>query len=227
MNCPRCNAFNEDTMNFCTKCGANLKSPNPNAGDTNNYYQQQTNNPPPYQQQTNFQPPYQQPPQGSGPYYPPQQSGSAPYYPPPHQGYPYQPIYGGTVQRPTGIVLISLYEIIFGLFLMFIGSSILLLTDEFLTELNTTAGVEYTRSIAQMMGVILLAMGLIGLLAGILFYLWKYIGYIMSLIFLIVSGILFFSLYLIPLIIMIASLYYMFKNPNFKNAFNYMRYQRN
>lgn len=88
MNCPKCNAQNQDGTNFCSACGAPLTGNNASVNGNQNYYQNNQNyQQPPYQGQPNYQQPpyqgqpnYQQPPYQGQPNYqqPPFNGGRAP-----------------------------------------------------------------------------------------------------------------------------------------------------
>ena len=79
MFCQKCGFQNEEGVNFCAKCGADLRVyQNANAGD------QQQNNQQPYNQQPNNQPPYQQPIDANQ-----YVNGSNPYSQNPGSPYPY------------------------------------------------------------------------------------------------------------------------------------------
>ncbi len=223
MNCPKCNAPVEDGVNFCTHCGANIK-----LEDEQPVVYQPYNKPPQQeqQQQYNTNPYTQQQPFNPNPYTQQQMPGTNQYYQQQPMGFPGQQGYTGPIQRPTGVTLILLYELIFGLFLLLMGGTLFTLNTETLNQVNQSIGFTYTLDLFHMIGILFLGTGLIGLIGAILFYQWKSIGYIITIIFLVITGILFFSLYLIPLIIMIVSLYYFLRNQKFKYTFNYMKNQK-
>ncbi len=241
MYCPNCNTQIDDNLNFCSNCGTNLKKlSNESAqeestvpGSTNSY-QQPPINTPAYQQPPGFNASYQQPPPGN-PYYQQPPAGNQyyqqpppgnPYYHQPPGGFQPNPNYGQPVIRPVGITLIAIYEIIFGVILVFLGLILFSVGNNPTVQINDAVGGTSYASAFFVLGIIVILWGLLGIIGAILFLQWKNSGYIMSLIFLISTGVVMFSLYLIPLIAMIVSLVYFFSNQNFKNTFNYMKYNR-
>lgn len=220
-SCPKCNASIEDNLNFCSNCGANLKV------EMSGNMQNQSfipNNPSIQPYSAN---PIQQPPNPTGnPYYQQQPPAGGSYYQQQPGNFQQNPNYTGNVNRPVGITLISIYEIVLGAILGLIGVFLFSLSNNINVQLNSAlSGTNYS-AIFEVLGVIFVALGVLGIVGAILFLQWKNSGYIISLIFLIIQGILLFAFYLIPVIALVASLIYFFSNQNFKNTFNYMKNTR-
>lgn len=214
----------EENLSFCPNCGTNLKS----EMNRNISYQSSLENDPPVQQfigdpsqrhqpevSSNYR--QQTPPQSS--YYQQQSLSGSSYY---------QQTSNNTekVNRPIGITLISIYEIILGVIIALISLLFFIFAFSSNTKLNgALVGTNY-HIIFFVLGTIVILWGLIGIVGAILFLQWKNSGYILSLLFLITTGIILFELYFIPIVVMVASLIYFSTNKNFKKIFNDMKNNR-
>ena len=98
--------------------------------------------------------------------------------------------------RPLGYIILACYETIFGFFLILIG---------FYLFFFFNLAVPYF-----IVGVILISIGGLGIGGALFIIQWKNEGYILSDIFLISTGVLFLFAYLIPTIIMLIFLFYLY-----------------
>lgn len=205
------------TSQFCPNCGKPQGKTQPYNANVNQQVPQnqntqfhQSNNPytNPNPTPTGFQN-YQQSPPGGNQYY--QQ--------PPPRAYN-----SGQVVKPMGLTLLVIYEIILGALLIFIGLYVFSLSTSVAVQLaDALGGTNYSGEFV-IIGIIFMLWGVLGIIAGFFMNQWKGSGLTMSYIFLISTGILLFALYFIPLIAMIAFIYYFHSNQNFNNAFNSMRH---
>lgn len=123
---------------------------------------------------------------------------------------------------PGGMILISTYEILLGVFLVFSGIFIILYANSSSVQSNTAlAGTSSSEFLV--LGVIIILWGILGIAGAILFLKWKNIGYALTLLFLISTGLILFAFYFIPLVSMIISLIYFIFNKRFKDTFNAMK----
>lgn len=243
IRCPNCNTPTEDYLKFCSNCGANLQTgmtgnvSNQSSFQDDSPVQQYTGN------QTQQQPPaedpyYQQQPSVKSSYYQQQPSAGDPYYQQPPSGgsyYQQQPPAGSSsyqryqpnntrrVNRPVGITLIAIYEIIIGGIIVLFSLLFYLFAFSSNTRLNGALVGKNYHLIFFVLGTIIIAWGLLGIVGAVLFLRGKHSGYIMSIMFLITAGILLFALYFIPTIVMVVSLVYFFTNKNFKATFHAMK----
>ena len=102
--------------------------------------------------------------------------------------------------RPIGYIILASYETIFGILLILLGLYIFSLFIKNLNELNL------------IIGVIVILIGGLGIVGAILFLQWKNEGYTLSVLFLIITGVLFLLVYFIPTIAMFIFIFYLYHN---------------
>ena len=117
-----------------------------------------------------------------------------PYY----QQVPPNPYYQGKLPgRPSGMTIISVYEIIYGAFIILVGLLFLYSANSAI-QLNGSLYDTNYQSGSFIIGIILLSWGACGVVGATLFLQWKQNGLVLSYIFLISTGIFTNPLYFIP-----------------------------
>ena len=147
-----------------------------------------------------------------------------PYYQQPPPGAYGYPVYSGPVSRPMGITLIAIYEIIFGALIALLGLYFFVFSTSFNVQLaDALYGTNYF-VILFIFGIIGILWGAIGILGGYYFLKWKQSGLVLTYIFLISTGLLLYSFFLIPSLIAITAIIYFNFSNSFKQIFEFMKY---
>lgn len=128
----------------------------------------------------------------------------------------------GILLRPGGMLLISTYEILFGAFLFFSGIFVILYANSSSVQASSALGGISSSEIFVLGGIIVL-WGVLGIAGAILFLKWKNIGFILSILFMISTGLILFAFYFIPLVSMFLALVYFVFNKHFKDTWNSMK----
>ena len=119
-------------------------------------------------------------------------------------------------QKSGKMTLIVVYEIIMGISVI-LGGLLIGLLNEITIGLSRSFGSSPDSQTALISAIVpfILLWGVIGIIAGFLLNRWSKMGYYLSWIFLISTGILLFWMYLIPTLAMIFSIFYFIKNEEF------------
>ena len=119
-------------------------------------------------------------------------------------------------QKSGKMTLIIVYEIIMGISVI-LGGLLLGLLNQITIGLSRSFGSSPSGQTALISAIVpfILLWGVIGIVAGFLLNRWSKMGYYLSWIFLISTGILLFWMYLIPTLAMIFSIFYFIKNEEF------------
>ena len=131
-----------------------------------------------------------------------------------------------TPSRQTGMNLIIVYQITFGLMMIFGSMFIYALLNIRISFGRLGGSAPNQNSGLGVVVFLIIIWGLVGILSGILLSRWNYYGYFLSWFFILSTGIILFWIYLTPLICTILSLYYFLKNKEFKEKIHQIKVQR-